>query len=243
MIFKALRCRSGPDLYNLANPILKTLTTDKVTNRVRDIKPGEEVMSIFDDINHEGTKFFYGKMDPVDDTGMTVQRVFEEPNKFPRNLFYNDADALEDEILFPEEREAQRLDPKEIGKISPLAAWEEEGFSMRKFIEGWESDYSGEDSEDDKDDYEEGDSDDDEEMEDDDDADGQDVPRINPVDVIKKMGYSDELQQAMEKMMLMPRPKERNPSDRAVMEEDFMTLMDKEKARSKNPFGYHSNSC
>ncbi|KAH6692878.1 hypothetical protein BKA61DRAFT_637651 [Leptodontidium sp. MPI-SDFR-AT-0119] len=261
MIFKALRCRKGADMYNLSAPVLKTLHTDKVTNRVRDIKPGEDVTSIYDDINNEKTQFFYGKIE--DDTGLKVHRVYDKANVFPRNLFYNQADVLEDAVLFPEELIAGKLNPKDLGKISPLKVWEDEGFSLRKFIEGWESDYSGEDSEedwgtdsefddDDDDDDDDGESGDyvlDHELEDgdvlsDDEGDededkelvparatGQ-VPRIDPVEIIKKLNYSKELQEAMAKTMSRPKPKKKDPSDPRVMEEQFMTFLDKEKARN-----------
>ena len=111
MLMKALRCRCPQDLYSLAAPALKTLCKDELTKRVRDIRLGQDVKSIYDEI--------YGP-----------------DNKFPRNLFYNRADELEDKILFPEERLAQGLDPLHIGKIEPLRVWEEEGFSLRKSIEG-----------------------------------------------------------------------------------------------------------
>jgi hypothetical protein len=95
-------------------------------------------------------QFFYGEL--TDDVNESMKRVMDNPNKFPRNLFYNEADALEDEILFPEERAAENLDPSQIGKIEPLRVWEEEGFSLRKFIEGrdWYSEDSDEDDEDDE---------------------------------------------------------------------------------------------
>ncbi|CZR66639.1 uncharacterized protein PAC_16540 [Phialocephala subalpina] len=82
ILMKALRCRCPQDLYSLATPVLKTLCKYELTKRVRDIRLGEDVKSIYDEI--------YGP-----------------DNKFPRNLFYNRADELEDKILFPEERLAQ----------------------------------------------------------------------------------------------------------------------------------------
>ncbi|PVH81349.1 hypothetical protein DL98DRAFT_571218 [Cadophora sp. DSE1049] len=267
MIFKALRCRKGADMYNLAAPILKTLHTDKITNRVRDIKPGEDVMSIYDDINHEGTKFFYSKIE--DDTGLKVHRVYDQPNVFPPNLLYNEADVLEDAILFPEELAADKLNPKDIGKISPLKAWEDEGFSLRKFIEGWESDYSGEDSEedgmewrtdsesdgedeeDDDDDFDDEDEDgeyvfdhelepgdvllDDHHSEDDGlplgESNGKTFSKATQAEIISRMRYSDELKAALAKMLNRPKARKKNPSDPQVMEEEFMTFIDKEKAQ------------
>ncbi|KAK0102680.1 hypothetical protein ONS95_006282 [Cadophora gregata] len=261
MMFKALRCRKGADMYNLAAPILKTLYSDKITHRVRDIKPGENAMSIYDDINQAETKFFYSKIE--DDADMEVRRVYDEPDVFPPNLLYNEADVLEDAILFPEELAADKLSPKDIGKISPLKAWEDEGFSFRKFVEGWESEYSGEDSEDDgmEWDTESGLHSEDEE---DDDSDGEDedvlepgailsddhhseneglplsesngkafsFPKADREEIISRLKYSDGLKAAMLKNLKRPKAEERNPTDPRVMQEDFMTFLDKEKAQS-----------
>jgi hypothetical protein len=137
MLFKALRCRKGTDMYNLAAPVIKCLYTDKETHRVRDIKPGDGNESIYDCIHHERTQFYYGSLEM---DGVTHKRTMEA-NAFPKHLWYNDADALEDEILFPEERDG-KLDPLAVGKVEPIRIWEDEGFSFKKFVEGWDSDYS-----------------------------------------------------------------------------------------------------
>jgi hypothetical protein len=243
MLFKALRCRSPPDMYNLAGPVLKTLHKDKVTHRVHDIKPGEDVPSIWDSLHAEGLQFFYGEL--TDDTNESMKRVMDNPNKFPRNLFYNEADALEDEILFPEERVAENLDPSQIGKIEPLRAWEEEGFSLRKFIEGrdWYSEDS--DEEDDKDDESGEEEDGDEEWEDEmtssmDEMDlaleearlNKTTPPIKPEEFIQKLGFSEELKEAMAKLEIKE-DQDRDIMDPKNMEADFMSFLDKEKARSK----------
>ena len=91
MLYKAHRFRGMPDTYNVAAPILKTLTRDQRSYRVREIKPDEDAESIYDEIHHEGTRFLLRGPD---------MQVLEKPPKF---LFYDDADALEDRVLFPEE--------------------------------------------------------------------------------------------------------------------------------------------
>lgn len=239
MLFKALRCRSPPDMYNLAGPVLKTLHKDKVTHRVRDIKPGEDVPSVWDSLHAEGLQFFYGEV--TDDTNESMKRVMDSTNKFPRNLFYNQADALEDEILFPEERASENLDPSQIGKIEPLRVWEEEGFSLRKFIQGreWYSEDSDESGEED---------DEDEEWEDEttssmDEMDlaieearlNMTTPPIKPEEFIQKLGFSKELKEAMAKLAIKegPHVQDRDIMDPKNMEVDFMSFLDKEKARSK----------
>ncbi len=91
MLFKAHRFRSMRDTYNVAAPILKTLTRDRGSYRVHEIKADEEAPSIYDDIHHEGTRFQLRGQD---------MQIMEKPPKF---LFYTDGDALEDKVLFPEE--------------------------------------------------------------------------------------------------------------------------------------------
>lgn len=262
MLMKALRCRCPQDLYSLAAPVLKTLCRDGVTKRVRDIKLGENVESIYDEIHGPDIKFYYGAIDnafaPDAPALQRARKIFEEDNKFPRNLFYNRTDELEDGILFPEERLAQGLDPLHIGKIKPLRVWEEEGFSLRKFIEGWESDYTDDEDEEELDDDVELDQEDlvdddgDEDFEDieDEDHDNQEGDRdtatvdrsehapITPSDILQHMPFSDELKNAMKRLSLKDpssRPMTRDvlskkPND-AEMREQFMAFLDKEKAR------------
>lgn len=90
MLFKAHRFRNMPDTYNVAAPILKTLTRDRDSMRLREIKVNEEAESIYDEIHHEGTRFQL--------RGEDMQLM-----DAPKVLFYSDADALEDRVLFPEE--------------------------------------------------------------------------------------------------------------------------------------------
>lgn len=101
--------------------------------------------SIYDNLHSPDVKFRYGTVDDPwgkNASGLApARKVFEEDNTFPKNLFYTKADELEDEILFPEEHEAQMLDPSQIRKIEPLSQWEET-FTCQGFIEGWDSEYT-----------------------------------------------------------------------------------------------------
>ena len=78
-------------MYDPAAPVLKTLTRDRESQRVREIQPGEKIDSIYDDIHHEGSRFIYHD---------TSKKEHSEP---PAHLFYNQADVLQDQILFPDE--------------------------------------------------------------------------------------------------------------------------------------------
>lgn len=168
MLFKAHRIHSFKESYKLCGPILETLTRDPETFRVRGIRANEDsVKSIFDNI-HSGDTFF---------------KLFNEQRqpleKEPKDLFYNEADALEDNILFSEENVDSGLGLLARGDTTKLHKLEFEGPNMARFVYDLDTDEelpeddndlehtcgdSGDDSEnaDDWDEYEdEGDEDDD----------------------------------------------------------------------------------
>ena len=71
-------------------PILRTLTREPDTMRTRDIKPGEQAKSIWDDIQSSDVTF----LDPHTEDGRAADVGAE--------ICYQEADALEDGVLFPE---------------------------------------------------------------------------------------------------------------------------------------------
>ncbi|KAG4026378.1 hypothetical protein MFRU_041g00230 [Monilinia fructicola] len=141
MLIKALRCGTGKDLYKPAESILKTLYRDEDSN-YRDVRPGDPVQFVnqWDYLQDEESKFFYGDIDGPN------QLPTEPTDSWPSNLFYNKADALEDEVLFPEERTEEASNALlAVGKKDSLRAFEEEDFSIKRFVEGtwnWESEDS-----------------------------------------------------------------------------------------------------
>lgn len=122
MLFKAHRFRDMPDVFNIAAPILKTVARDPDSHRVREIKPGDETESIYDEIHHPGTQFKIFNED---------RRVLE---KTPRYLFYNDIDALEDKVLFPEESNGPGNDIEIGDALNSLVALEEKGPDISRFV-------------------------------------------------------------------------------------------------------------
>ena len=140
MLVKAYRFRKGPDFYNLAAPVLKTITRDEESQRVRKIKPDEAIASLYDKIHDGRTKFHFG-----DGT-----RTDAEP---PKGVFYNEADALEDQVLFPEELDAKQSKPLVFREPAHrLHKFEHGGPDMHKFVTGYstsESDYTDVDENDD----------------------------------------------------------------------------------------------
>jgi hypothetical protein len=57
---------------------------------------------------------------------------------------------------------------------------------------------------------------------------------------LQKLNLDKDLKDAMIKLARKEKPKPRNPVDPEVMEEDFMTFLDKEKSRSRSskPIGF-----
>ncbi len=137
-------------MYAPSRSVLKTLCRNEETNRPRDIKPGEEIESIWDEFNHPGTTFFYSKDDnhlDQSEGNLALRRVYNEPNKFPKKFFYEEADELEDAILFPKELADKTIDPLDVGNPGPIGKWIA-SFSLKGFIGGdcFESDDESESS-------------------------------------------------------------------------------------------------
>lgn len=123
MLYKAHRIRSIRENYKLSEPMLRTLVRDRDSLRVREIKAGEDtVRSLYDVIYSEGTEFrFYNEnREPME--------------KMPRGIFYNDIDALEENILFAEENVGPRLGLVAGGETNNLNKLESEGPDMTRFV-------------------------------------------------------------------------------------------------------------
>ncbi|KAG5296501.1 hypothetical protein I7I50_09691 [Histoplasma capsulatum G186AR] len=91
MLYKAHRVTRPADILGASAPYLKTVTRDPETHRIRDIKPGEQVESVCDVYEREDTIFRFRTSKGKLGTGL------------PNQVKYNEADALEDSILFSEE--------------------------------------------------------------------------------------------------------------------------------------------
>jgi hypothetical protein len=122
MLIKAHRFCSGADFYGPAAHVLKTITREEASNRVRDIGPGEVVESIWDQIQDPRAKFvFSGNNDEL------------QPGP-PKYLLYNESDALEDAVLFPEESHKAENAMIQHQSMQAMHAFEHEGPSIEKFI-------------------------------------------------------------------------------------------------------------
>ncbi|KAI1368681.1 hypothetical protein F5Y08DRAFT_325949 [Xylaria arbuscula] len=96
---KAWRMVKPSDMYNHQEPFLRTLTRNQKTQRVRLIKPCEEAKSLWDEVKDPRNIFIL--TDLTNQTTETFQGD-STPKTVPHQ-FYNEADAEEDAILFPDE--------------------------------------------------------------------------------------------------------------------------------------------
>lgn len=89
-MIKAKRFPTMHSLYEPMEPILRSLTREVGTQRTRDIRPGEQARSIWDDIQSSSMIF----LDPHAEDGRAPD--------VGADICYQEADALEDSVLFPE---------------------------------------------------------------------------------------------------------------------------------------------
>lgn len=122
MLIKAHRFRSGADFYGPAAHVLKTITREEATHRVRDIRSGEVVESIWDQIQDPRAKVMFSG-----DNGEL------QPGP-PDYLLYNESDELEDAVLFPEEFHKAENAMIQHQSTQALHAFENEGPSIEKFV-------------------------------------------------------------------------------------------------------------
>ncbi|KAI1435512.1 hypothetical protein GGR50DRAFT_314561 [Xylaria sp. CBS 124048] len=98
---KAWRIRKPIDVYNHQETFLRTLTRNRETLRVRSIKPGEQVSSLWDEVQHPDNIFYSSDL-------VKKQVLFVKGNATTKTspyLFYSEANEAEDAILFPDELE------------------------------------------------------------------------------------------------------------------------------------------
>ncbi|KAH7304580.1 hypothetical protein B0I35DRAFT_484412 [Stachybotrys elegans] len=96
----AWRIKQPRDVYQHKQALLRTLTREKETMRVRQIKPGENVSSLWGDVTSPSVEFrlFDVNMKSHDVRTRTDADFVRSPY-----LFYNEASAAEDRVLFPDE--------------------------------------------------------------------------------------------------------------------------------------------
>ncbi|KAF7546260.1 hypothetical protein G7Z17_g8560 [Cylindrodendrum hubeiense] len=94
----AWRITHPRDVFINMKPLLQTLTREKDTMRTRQIKPGEEVESLWEVVMDERTQFRLYEVQGQGVTDRTDDDVAQSPY-----MFYNKANEVEDAVLFPDE--------------------------------------------------------------------------------------------------------------------------------------------
>ncbi|KAL6855650.1 hypothetical protein J3F83DRAFT_753815 [Trichoderma novae-zelandiae] len=94
----AWRITHPREVYSHMEPLLRTLTREQDTMRTRKIKPGEEVQSLWDTVAGDAVEFCLFDVKDEKVTCRTTRELASSPY-----LFYNQANIVEDEILFPDE--------------------------------------------------------------------------------------------------------------------------------------------
>lgn len=126
---KANRIREMKDIYKVVEPVMRTLTRDPDTERIRSIRPGEDVRSLTDVIN-----------DPSATFSVRNNQHEAAPHHWDK-IKYIEADALEDEILFPEEEDEEDDDYLFRPDTSAMTQMEEGHFGdIRDFAYDLDSD-------------------------------------------------------------------------------------------------------
>ncbi|KAF1961597.1 hypothetical protein CC80DRAFT_462884 [Byssothecium circinans] len=126
---RAMRVRELKDMFSACAPIFKTITKDKRTERMRSIKPGEDVESLWDGLSTTAHAWRFRPKNPQD-----MLEGIDDSFK------YTDADELEDSILFPEEGSGEMKDNLFRAKPSVMEMFEHRpSLDMRRFVEDLDS--------------------------------------------------------------------------------------------------------
>ncbi|KAL8820584.1 MAG: hypothetical protein Q9223_001233 [Gallowayella weberi] len=166
---KTHRFCSMQDMFNPAASILKTLTHDPDTLLTRDLKPDEESMSIWEEVQQ-------GRNRMLNPEGQTLEDQIAPD--LDQSFFYGEADMLEDEVLFPEGFSTESSNALYSGRASALEGFGNEGPNWERFIHDLETDEELESDEDDEEEEED-------ESEDEPDEDDENVEK-------KEQGAEDE---------------------------------------------------
>jgi hypothetical protein len=112
-------------------PILSTITRDRITQRARDIKPGEDVSSIFEEIKTSEmlVTAFNFRTGEIMDNDLVM-----------RKCMYNEGDAAEDAVLFPDELLSGEVNGKFEQLSNEFLKFQRGGPSMARWIVGAEFD-------------------------------------------------------------------------------------------------------
>ncbi|KAI0485340.1 hypothetical protein GGR56DRAFT_70131 [Xylariaceae sp. FL0804] len=104
----ARRVRKHLDIYQHREPFLRTLTRNMETMRVRSIKPGEQVETLWDRV-HDPRNTFYQHDLSNGKTNLAPGKMVDQSQHSPY-LFYTEANEVEDAVLFADESSSPNRD-------------------------------------------------------------------------------------------------------------------------------------
>ncbi|KAL5383648.1 hypothetical protein DPSP01_005754 [Paraphaeosphaeria sporulosa] len=132
ILSRAIRVKEVKDMFKVCAPIFETITMEKETSRVRSIKPGEEVESMWDRIEANAHAFQYN---PHQKTPQDLKIGIDQ------TFVYTEADEIEDSILFPEEGTGEMKDNVFRANPSLLEMFEKKPtIDLRRFARDLDSD-------------------------------------------------------------------------------------------------------
>lgn len=119
-------------MFKVCEPVFRTLHQEKDSSRVRSIKPGEDVKSMWDQLETNAHAFKYT---PGNHNPQEMKAGIDE------TFVYTEADEIEDSILFPEEGTGEMKDNVFRANPSLLEMFEKKpNIDLRRFARDLDSD-------------------------------------------------------------------------------------------------------
>lgn len=103
--------REFRDLYRHQKHILEQLTQDEDTKRVRQIRPGEQAQSVYDAVTGPTSRYAIQRSKRGEIRSINPDEMTEEEADTSPYTLYNEADSVEDEVLFSGRRDEGLFTP------------------------------------------------------------------------------------------------------------------------------------
>jgi hypothetical protein len=116
-------------MFSATRHILESITRDPVTERVRSIKPDEQVESMWDGLDKTARAYSVSPADGV-----------EMGEGFEASYIYTEADEIEDALLFPLEATGEMADNLFRNDPSAMELFEKETIDVRRFAADLDTD-------------------------------------------------------------------------------------------------------
>ena len=219
LLFKAHRIRSAHDFHSGIATIMKNLTQDAETGRVRDCRSDER--SMWNDYEGADVRLEYRELS----TGEVVA------HDTPDDMLYQRSDELEDQVLFPGDDSTGA----DLENTAPLHNFHHGRWNMDKFISGESYDQLSSDDEEDEDSFgDESDISNEEPQSGDENVVGDEYEPFNEDRHFAMQGLSRAEGRAIERMYqgIAGIPTD-HPGDDS-MSEEFYTFLEAQRAKSKS---------